>query len=125
MGKHSKRIGKRLGCAAIVSAAVVTLGLSVHHDVQFTASVTSPTAIEAAVVGVQQEECLYRAIRTQVPKGAAVYIDGANWMHAQRLAELSTPWAVPQATPATARWRLSIVYARGHCYGEALEVRRL
>ena len=36
MSGRSERAGKRIGCAAIVVAAGVGLGFSVHHDVQFT-----------------------------------------------------------------------------------------
>ena len=60
-----------------------------------------------------------------MPKGAAVYVNSAKWQHTQRLAELSTLWAVPQPTLATAQWRLSIVPAHGHCDGLALKAGRL
>lgn len=124
MGERSGRAGKRIGCAAIVAAAGVALGLSVHHDVQFTASVTKPQWIAEQTASLQQEECIYRAIRAQVPKGAAVYVTSSRAEPTQRLAELSTLWAVPQANIANAQWRLSLVPARGHCSGLALEVRR-
>lgn len=125
MDERSQQIGKRLGCAAIVAAAAVTLGLSVHHDMRFTASVTSPKWIAEQTAMLRQEECIYRAIRSKVPKGAAVYVNSPNYKPTQRLAELSTLWAVPQEDPATAQWRLSLVPAHGHCGGLALEVRRI
>jgi len=124
MGERPRQISKRIVCAAIVAAAAVTLGLSVHHDLQFTSKVTAPKFIADQTAALRQEECIYDAIRSQVPKGAAVYVDGPGWAH-QRVAELSTLWAVPQASLATARWRLSLVPVRGHCGGLALEVRRL
>jgi hypothetical protein len=124
MGERSGRAGKRIGCAAIVAAAGVALALSVHHDAQLTASVTTPQWIAEQTVSLRQEECIYQAIRAQVPKGAAVYVTSPDFHPTQRLAELSTLWAVPQANIATARWRLSLVPARGHCSGLALEVRR-
>lgn len=125
MGEGSGRAGKRIGAAAIVAAAGVALGLIVHHDVQFTASVTTPQWIAEQTVKLRQEDCIYNAIRAQVPKGADVYVTSANYQPTQRLAELSTLWAVPQASIASAQWRLSLVPARGHCDGLALKVRRL
>ncbi len=125
MGERSRRIGKCIGCAAIVSAAVVTLGLSVHHDLQITGAALRPATIRHQTALFRQEECLYRAIRSEVPKGAAVYVNSPHWTHTQRLAELSTLWAVPQPSLATAQWKLSLVPARGHCFGLALEVSRV
>jgi hypothetical protein len=125
MGEGSPQIGKRIVCAAIVAAGAVTLGLSVHHDLQFTAEVTTPQWIAEQTGKLRQEECIYNAIRSQVPKGAAVYVYSPDYYPTQRLAELSTLWAVPQANLANAQWRLSLVPAHGHCDGLALEVRRL
>jgi hypothetical protein len=125
LGGRSRQVGKRLCCAGIVVAAAVALGLSVHHDLQYTATTDRPSEIAAQTALFRQEECVYHAIRSEVPKGAAVYVNSADWHHTQRLAELSTLWAVPQPTLATARWRLSLVPARGHCAGLALKVSRL
>src|SRR5271157_3350553 len=124
MDERSRHVGKRVGCAGIVSAAVVTLGLSVHHDLQITAAALGPASIRYQTATFRQEECLYHALRSEVPKGATVYVYSPKYSHTQRLAELSTLWAVPQANLATARWRLSIVPAHGHCSGLALEVCR-
>ena len=101
------------------------LGLSVHHDAQFTASVTTPQAIASQAALVGQEECIYDAIKAAVPQGAKVYVITANFHPTQRLSELSTLWAVPQANIANAQWRLTLVPARGHCDGEELKVARL
>jgi hypothetical protein len=123
-------IVKRIGCAVIASAAAVTLGLSVHHDVQATAEVLSPASIKHATAADRQEECIYHAIRSELPRGAAVYINDpvVQWGNFQRLAELSVLWAVPQPSPATARWTLSLVRrtsrAPGNCSGRALQIRR-
>jgi hypothetical protein len=126
-----RHVGRRIGCAVIVSAAGVTLGFGVHHGLQTTIALLRPASIRRAVVADRQEECIYRAIRSEVPRGAAVYIDDP--VHVQRLAELSTLWAVPQASPATARWTISLVPGSSlgpgsrvprHCYGLVLEVRR-
>jgi hypothetical protein len=125
MGERRWQVGKRVGAAAIVVAAGVTLGLSVHHDVQFTANVTTSQWIATQNAAMRQEECIYNAIRAQVPKGATVYVNSADWAHAQRLYELSTLWAVPQASPATAQWTLSLVSAHGGCSGLALKVTRI
>jgi hypothetical protein len=124
MSERSRKVAKRIGCIAIASAAAVTIGLSVHHDLQITATVLRPAAVRLQTAVFRQEECLYHAIRSEVPKGATVYVNSPRWQYTQRLAELSTPWAVPQPTLATARWQLSLVPAAGHCSGLALEVRR-
>lgn len=128
----SRQVAKRVGCAMIVLAAGVALGLSVRHGLQTAAAILRPASIRAAVVADRQEECIYRAIRSELPEGAAVYIDD-DPDHVQRLAELSTPWAVPQASPGTARWTISLVPGSsvspgsavpGDCFGLALKVGR-
>lgn len=120
-----RRVVKRVGCAVIVSAAGVTLGLSVHDGLRATAAFLRPAAIRRAVVTDRQAECIYRAIRSELPKGATVYINDP--VHVQRLAEWSTLWAVPQPSPATARWIISLGSGSPgprHCYGLVLQVRR-
>jgi hypothetical protein len=125
-----RHAGRRIGCALIVAAAGVTLGLSVHHGLRTTTALVRPRAVRLSVVADRQEQCIYRAIRSDLPKGAAVYINDP--VHIQRLAELSTLWAVPQPSRATARWTIALVpsasgpgsHARSRCYGLALEVRR-
>ena len=114
-------IVKRIGCAVIASAAAVTLGLSVHHDVQATAEVLSPASIKHATAADRQEECIYHAIRSELPRDAAVYINDPVLQlgNFQRLAELSTLWAVPQPSPATARWTLSLVRRTSRAPGTA------
>jgi hypothetical protein len=125
-------VARRIGCALIVSAAGVALGFSVHHGLQTTTAFLRPGSIRSAVVADQREDCIYRAIRSELPRGAAVYINDP--VHVQRLSELSTLWAVPQVSPATARWTISLVPssslapgsdARSRCYGLALEVRHI
>jgi hypothetical protein len=125
-GRRRQQAAKRLGCAAIVFAAGAALGLSVHHGLQTAAAILRPGSIRTAVVAEQQEECIYRAIRSELPKGAAVYIDD-DPDHDQRLAELSTLWAVPQGSPHNARWTMSLVPGSavpGDCFGLALKVGR-
>jgi hypothetical protein len=143
MSGRSERVGKRIGCAAIVVAACAGLGLGVHHDVQFTHSATSATFVAQTNAQMRQEECVYGAIRLLVPKGATVYVNAPQFQPTQRLAELSTLWAVPEANIADAQYRLSLVApkgrsvfpypltaaaldpAKGQCEGLTLEVRRL
>jgi hypothetical protein len=119
------RVSKLLGCAAIVVAAVVTLGLSVHNEVQFTAKITTQKYVAHSKALMLQEQCIYSAIRSRLPKGATIYTDGQLWTHLQRLDELSTTWAVPQSNPADARWRVTLVPAHGHCGGLALKVKHI
>jgi hypothetical protein len=143
MSGRSERVAKRIGCAAIVAAAGVGLGLSVHHDVQFTGSVTTAKFVNQANAQMRQEQCVYDAIRLLVPKGATVYVIVPQFQPTQRLSELSTLWAVPEANIADARYQLSLVGrngrsvfpypltdaapdpAKGQCEGLTLEVRRL
>jgi hypothetical protein len=115
----------------IAAAAGVTLGFSVHHGLQTTTALIRPRAVRRAVIADRQEECIYRGIRSELPKGATVYINDP--VHVQRLAELSTLWAVPQARRAAARWTIALVPSsslgsgspvRWRCYGLALEVGR-
>jgi hypothetical protein len=126
-----RHVGWRIGCAVIVFTAAVALGFSVHHGLQTTTAFLRPASIRSAVVADRQEECIYRAIRSELPKGAAVYINDP--VHVQRLAELSTLWAVPRPSTATARWTIALVpvsslgpgsRVRWRCYGLALEARR-
>jgi hypothetical protein len=125
MAGRSGQAGKRIAAVAIVAAAAVTLGLSAHHDVQFTASVTTPRWIAEQTAALRQEECLYNAIRAEVPKGAPIYVISPDAYPTQRLSELSTLWAVPQANRADARWRLCLVASGGHCDGVKVEVQRI
>jgi hypothetical protein len=126
-----RHAGRSIGSALIVGVAGVTLLLCVHHGLQTTTALLRPRAVRLAVVADRQEECIYRGIRSELPKGAAVYINDP--VHVQRLAELSTLWAVPQVSRATARWTIALVSSAPHtpgsrlrwrCDGLALEVRR-
>jgi hypothetical protein len=145
MGASARRAGKRIGCVAVIAAAAVTAGLSVHHDLTFVSQDLTPKSVASQTAALHQEECLYQAIRLMVPKDATVYVNANRWNAAQRLSELSTAWAVPDANLASARYRLTLVSARGHplisfpianpstplvpahglCDGVNLEVRRL
>ena len=143
MSGRSERPGKRIGCAAIVAAAGVGLGLSVHHDVQFTGSVTTAKFIAGANAQERQAECVFEAIRLKVPEGATVYVNDPPGQPADHLVEWSTPWAVPEDDIADAQYRLTLVPphgqrllpfpltraapdpAKGQCEGLTLEVRRL
>lgn len=106
----------------IACAAAVTLALSVHRDLQTTAAILTPASISNATVASRREMCIYHAIRRDLPMGGTFYVSGTDVAHFQRLVELATPWALPQPTPATARWLVSVV--PGRCYGLALMVRR-
>jgi hypothetical protein len=143
MSGRSERVGKRIVAAVVAVAAAVGLGLSVRHDARFTANVASAKYIASANAMMRQEECVYDAIRLKVPKGATVYTTAPRFPPTQRLAELSTLWAVPVANIADAQYRLTLVPpkgrsivpfpltkaapdpAKGQCDGLTLEVRRL
>jgi hypothetical protein len=120
---RSGQVGKRVGCAGIVVGAAVTLGLSVHHDLQLTAMIKSPASVKRETDRFRLEECIYHTVRSEVPKGATTYDIGPNQVLTQWVTGLSTLWAVPQPSPATARWILTLVPAHGDCGGYALKVR--
>jgi hypothetical protein len=142
MSGRAERAGKRIGCAAIVAAAGVGLGLSVHHDVQLTDFVTTTKFMTGANAQLRQAECVFGAIRLNVPEGATVYITNPRGQPLDHLVEWSTPWAVPVTNIADAQYRLTLVPphgqrlfpfpltraapdpAKGQCEGLTLEVRR-
>jgi len=143
MSGRAERAGKRIGCAAIVVAAGVGLGLSVHHDVQFTGFVTTTKFIAGVNAQQRQAKCVFDAIRLKVPEGATVYVTDPLSLPADRLVEWSTSWAMPVADIADAQYRLTLVAphrqrvfpfpltraapdpAKGQCEGLTLEVSRL
>lgn len=116
--------GARLGCAAIASVAAVLLGLTAHHGLQLTSTYLSQATRHTWLRNNRQEECIYHAIRSRLPKHAKIYIDDARVDRAQELTELSTLWAVPQSSAATANWTISLVQGR-RCDGLALKVRHI
>ena len=131
-----------MGCAAIVAAAGMGLGLSVHHDVQFTGSLTTAAYTARADARLHQDECVFDAIRREVPKGATIYATDLRSFPGSQVAELSTGWAVPVVNIADAQYQLALVGpngkivfpfpltqaapdpAKGQCEGLTLEVRR-
>jgi hypothetical protein len=123
-----REIAKRIAGAIIAVGAGVTIGLSVHHDEQTTAAALSPASIQQAATVRQTETCLYQAIRTELPRGAEIYIGNPDVAHFQRLAELTTLWAVPVPTPATAQWQVWLApytTGQGDCLGVQLMVKPL
>lgn len=128
MGDRSKRFGKRVVCAGILAAAAISFGFSVGHGVAFTAGFSAPAKVHAWTINIRQEECIYQAIRKQVPEGVTAYVHGPTHALTWKIATMSTPWLVPrEAFPPTAPWRLSLVHVSPHaaCYGLALKVRHL
>lgn len=143
MSGRFERAGKRMGCAAIVVAAGVGLGLSAHHDVRLTDYVTTKKFIAGANAQLRQGQCVFDAIRLKVPEGATVYVTDPLSEPADHLVEWSTPWVVPETDIADAQYRLTLVPppgrrlfpfpltkaapdpAKGQCEGLTLEVSRL
>jgi hypothetical protein len=124
----SPGIVKRLACAVIAAGAGLTIGLSAHDDQQTTAAALNPASIAVAVSTKQTEACLYHAIRTELPRGATIYVGSPDVAHFQRLVELSTLWAVPVPTQATAQWQVWIApytTGPGDCLGVQLMVKHL
>lgn len=115
--------GKIAACAVIAAVAAVTIGLSVRRDQQATAGYLTPASVRFGVGEEAQVSCLYHLIRQDLPRNARVYVDSTNVNHIQRLVELSTPWALPQPTAATAKWEIDVV--PGDCHKIGLKVRHL
>jgi hypothetical protein len=119
---------KRIGCAGILAAAAVSLALSVHHGVQFTANFVSPANVSSSTISARQSECLFQAIRKRVPEGVTAYVHGPTHTLTWRIATASTPWLTPEeSSPLTAAWRLSLAYVppRSACHGLALKVQHV
>ena len=117
------KIGKIIACAVIFCGAAVSVGIQANYDVQTTDNYLTPASIHYAAHVDRQEICIYNQIRRKVPEGARIYVNGLDVARTQRLAELSTLWAVPQQNPATARYLVSI--QRGNCFGVTVKVQRM
>jgi hypothetical protein len=118
-----RKIGKLIACAVIFCGAGVSIGIKANYDVQTTDYFLSPASIHYAAHVDHQEICIYKQIRQKVPQGARIYVNSLNVGRTQRLAELSTLWAVPQKNRAAARYLVSI--QRGDCFGVTVEVKRI
>jgi hypothetical protein len=114
--------GVRFGCAVIAAVAAVTLGLGIHQELQVSARLVAPAAVNAMAAADKQEMCLFRALRHELPKGAAFYDPERDATDYQRLAELATLWAVPERSADATRWRVAIV--PGRCARVGLKVWR-
>ncbi len=118
-----RKIGKRIACAVIFCGVAVPIGIKTNYDIQTTDNFLTPASIHYAAHEHRQQTCIYDEIRQKLPEGARIYVSSPDAAFTQRLAELSTLWAVPQQNRATARYLVSI--KRGDCYGVTVEVRRI
>jgi len=121
-GPAAPRAGKLLGCAAVCCISAAALGLSIHHGLQDTAAYLGKRSVDLAAANDRQEECIYRAIRSKLPRGAPIYVPDYAHGKEVRANDLATLWAVPQPAPATARWIVSLVRGR-ECGRLRLKVR--
>jgi len=121
LGWRTSRAARRAASVVILIAAIAALGVGAHRDVLVIHMFTKPQAVHQQTTNVLAEQCLYQAIRSEVPKGALVYPQDGYYK--QQLAELSTLWAVPVATLAQARYQLAVIPG-GQCHGLALKVSR-
>ena len=117
------RTAKLLGCAAVCAISVSALGLGVHHALQETAANIGKQSVSLAAANDSQEECIYHAIRSRLPKGAPIYVPDYAHGNEVRVNDLATLWAVPQPGISTAKWVVSLVRGR-ECEGLRLKVRR-
>jgi hypothetical protein len=119
----ASRAGKLAGCVAICAIALSALGLGVHHDLQETAAFLSKPSVKSAEANTRLEECVYRSIRSRLPRGAKFYVPYYWWGDEVRVYDLATLWAVPQPEITTAKWAVSLVRGK-ECEGRSLKVRR-
>jgi hypothetical protein len=119
-----RSVTKRVACAVVACAAAVTLAKQVHAEVHLAKWYTSPGWTSEFTRYYQLEECEYHAIRSAVPEGAAIYVASPDHARAQRLAELSIPWAVPQQNLNHADWALVVSDANVADYRHYLHHRR-
>jgi hypothetical protein len=117
------RTGKLLGCIAVCCISASALGLAAHHGLQESATYVDRHSVALAAANDRQEECIYRAIRSKLPKGAAIYVPNYAYGNEVRVNDLATLWAAPQPTVTTAHWVVSLVRGR-ECGGLRLKVRR-
>ncbi len=118
-----RKVGKIIACAVIFCGAGVAIGIEANSDVQTTESLLAPASVNFAAHAHSQQRCVYNEIRHKVPEGARIYVNSPDVGFTQRLAELSTLWAVPQQSRATAKYLVSI--HAGNCFGVTVEVRRI
>lgn len=104
------RASRVVACAAIAGIGGAAFGFCVNHLVRLSDKIQSPAARALDFAAYGQEVCFFHAIRSDVPRGAAVYVESPSQAHAQRLAEYSTGWAVPKQFRADAQWVLTIKY---------------
>jgi hypothetical protein len=104
------RASKVVACAAIAGIGGAAFGLYINHLVMVSDKIRSPAAQALDSAAYRQEVCFFRAIREDVPRGAAVYVQSPSQPHTQRLSEYSTGWAVPKKYRADAQWVVSIKY---------------
>jgi hypothetical protein len=100
------------------------LAAAVHPEVHLARWYTSAGWKSEFTQYYQLEECEYHAIRSAVPRGALIYVASPDKARAQRLAELSTLWAVPQQNVNRADWALVISDATVADYRHYLHHRR-
>jgi hypothetical protein len=115
---------KRIGCAIIVGAAAVMLAAQVHSEEHLAKWYTSRGWTSEFTQYNQLEECEYHAIRSAVPEGAPIYVASPDKARAQRLAELSILWAVPQQNVNHADWALVVSDATPAIYLHYVHHRR-
>lgn len=107
------------GVGAAVSLVVVSV-----HSVDTTRGLRSAAVVSGWTELADQTACLRTAVRQAVPRGASVWIGSPTTVDSQRLAEVSTLWAVPTLDRADARWSLRLVQSRVGCEGLRLEAER-
>jgi hypothetical protein len=117
-----RRRARQLACAVIAVATIVMCGLTLDHGIRETASFQTSPKIEGAARGYQLEECTYRVIREDVPKGARVFVSD-YWQHdGTRLTDLQTLWSFPVAYIRQAQYILAAGRGRP-CTRQMLTVR--
>ncbi len=117
--------GRLTAAARLLIAATVAVmfALCLHRGFDITAFERSATSVDRWSSFNQREECIYAAIRSELPRGATVFIYDRAVTYRQELTELSTLWAIPRRPRTTAQWMMTLVRGQ-ECVDVTLKVHR-
>ena len=107
----------------VIAAAVVVLGLSVHHAYSETTQIRNSASVSSWITFASQEQCILHSIRADLPEGATVYVHDASAYDAALLEELSTPWVQLENKRGDAQWSVTLVNG-SKCSGDTVDYQK-
>jgi hypothetical protein len=105
-------------CISIAFSASVVLLAAAHTSLKVTTSLTSRASIARFATTYEQELCIQKKLRTAVPKGARIYVEGGN----QQMLWMGTPWAHPVQDGSSSQF-IVLLQPGNQCYGLLLSIR--